>query len=308
MTAIASAKTAIVVGVRFHPIGKLYHFDSSHVADVKIGDRVIVETQRGAQMGEVVKFIELESQTDGGYKPIERLATPRDLMMAQQWQSKEIEAMINCRERAAQLRLNAKIVKAEYNFDGSRLTFFYSSKSDNDEKVETKSLYNDMSRLYPETHVDLRQIGPRDVAKIIGGAGACGLEQRCCSTFLTEFSPISIKMAKAQGISLNPDEITGMCGRLRCCLIYEYEQYVEARKLLPKRNKRVGTPKGAGKVLDVNPLKETVIVLVEDGRHEFHKNDLVPLDELEALESKANKPCGKHEGGGCDCGANRKRK
>ncbi len=122
----------------------------------------------------------------------------------------------------------------------------------------------------------MRQIGPRDVAKIIGGMGACGLETRCCSKFLTDFSPISIKMAKAQGISLTPSEITGMCGRLRCCLIYEYEQYVKARKTLPKRKKRVVTPNGEGMVIDVAPLSGMVTVKLEGDREPSHPPNLPP--------------------------------
>jgi cell fate regulator YaaT (PSP1 superfamily) len=303
MLATTQTPASAIIGVRFHKVGKLYHFDASGFPEVKMGDRVIVETQRGTQMGEVARFV---AQPDpGGHRPIERLATPRDLLMAQQWQAKETEAMINCRERASQLQLRVKIVRAEYNHDGSRLTFFFSS--DNDDRAETKSLPADMQKMHPATHVELRQIGPRDVAKLLGGAGACGLEQRCCSTFLTEFSPISIKMAKEQGISLNPDEIAGMCGRLRCCLVYEYEQYMEARKHLPKRGKRIGTPKGQGKVLDLNPLKETAIVLVDETRYEFTKDELIPLDELDVLAAKSNKPCDRHEGGGCDCGKSRKK-
>jgi cell fate regulator YaaT (PSP1 superfamily) len=121
--------------------------------------------------------------------------------------------------------------------------------------------------------------------------------------FLSEFSPISIKMAKAQGISLNPQEITGMCGRLRCCLVYEYEQYVEARKTLPKKNKRVVTPMGEGKVLEVFPLKQAVLVELGEGkRAEFLKHELQPFDELKALQTKAQGPCDRHENGGCDCG------
>ncbi len=121
-----------------------------------------------------------------------------------------------------------------------------------------------MQKQHPKSQVEMRQIGPRDMAKILGGMGACGMENRCCSKFLTEFSPISIKMAKEQGISLTPQEITGMCGRLRCCLVYEYEQYSEARKELPKRNKRVVTPLGEGKVVEVNPLQMTIRVEIQD--------------------------------------------
>jgi cell fate regulator YaaT (PSP1 superfamily) len=136
--------------------------------------------------------------------------------------------------------------------------------------------------------------------------GACGLEERCCSKFLTEFSPISIKMAKAQGISLNPQEITGMCGRLRCCLVYEYEQYVEARKTMPKRNKRVITPAGEGRVAEVLALKQSVIVALDDGkRAEFYLHELQPYDELKALQAKAMAPCGRHEAGQCTCGKDR---
>jgi cell fate regulator YaaT (PSP1 superfamily) len=143
--------------------------------------------------------------------------------------------------------------------------------------------------------------------------GACGLETRCCSQFLTDFSPISIKMAKEQGISLTPNEITGMCGRLRCCLIYEYEQYVEARKHLPKRNKRVLTPRGEGKVVDVLPMSNQVIVLLEgeEGKRFteiFENQDLQPWDELEALRRKSQAPCDRHNTGGCTCGKSSRRK
>ena len=146
-------------------------------------------------------------------------------------------------------------------------------------------------------------VGPRDVAKIMGGYGACG-SPRCCSTFLTEFSPVSIKMAKAQGVSLSPQEITGMCGRLRCCLVYEYEQYVEARKHLPRRGKTIGTPYGKGRVLDVRVIKDAILVELEDGeRREIFRSEFEPLDELNALKKKAEEGCSKHEEGGCDCGA-----
>jgi cell fate regulator YaaT (PSP1 superfamily) len=301
-----------IIGVRFSPIGKIYHFDSTQVANIKLGERVIVDTARGRHLGEVVQFLpEKPSAPEGGWKYVERRATPRDLLLQQTWQAKQTEAMINCRARAAELALQQlKIVAAEYNYDGSRLTFMYSTETD--EKTDLKSLKKDMQDLYPKTHIEVRQIGPRDVAKLLGGMGACGLETRCCSKFLTEFSPISIKMAKEQGISLTPSEITGMCGRLRCCLIYEFEQYVEARKQLPKRNKRVITPRGEGKVLDVLPMENKVMVLLdaesEEGRQImaiFERDDLQPWDELEALRRKSQEPCDRHEGGGCTCGKSR---
>ncbi len=291
-----------IIGVRFTKIGKIYHFNSNAVPDVGVGEHVIVDTSRGKHLGEVVQRVqETPPQPEGGWKSVERRATPRDLLLQQSWQNKQTEAMINCRARAAEIGLtDIKIIAAEYNYDGSRLAFLFSTESE--DKVDLKSLKKDMHELYPTTHIEMRQIGPRDVAKLLGGMGACGIETRCCSKFLTDFSPISIKMAKEQGISLTPNEITGMCGRLRCCLIYEYEQYVEARKTLPKRNKRVLTPKGEGKVLDVNPLKQTLLVQLEDMRHEFHKDDLQPLEELQALQNKSGQTCSKHASGGCNCG------
>ena len=298
-----------IIGVRFMRVGKLYHFDAASFPDVRPGDRVIVETTRGRQLGEVVNLVPEEKQSPppGGYKSIEGVATARDLAVEQMWKGKETEAMINARERAHQLELrDVKVVKADFSYDGTRLTFLISGPDDGAGRLETRSLREDMQNLYREQQVTLRQIGPRDVAKLLGGMGACGLETRCCSSFLTEFSPVSIRMAKEQGLSLNPEEITGMCGRLRCCLVYEFEQYVAARKQLPKRNKIVVTPRGEGKVLDVNPLKQTVFCLVQENDqvrvYEFMKDDLQPREELEALQKKAAAPCDRHESGGCNCG------
>lgn len=301
-----------IIGVRFSKVGKIYHFDSSTVPDLKVGEQVIVDTTRGRHLGEVVQTLtEIPPQPEGGWKMVERRANPRDLLLQQSWRQKQTEAMINCRTRAAELGLldTIKIVAAEYNYDGSRLAFLFSTELE--EKVDLKSLRKDMAEMHPHTHIEMRQIGPRDVAKILGGMGACGIETRCCSKFLTEFSPISIKMAKEQGISLTPEEITGMCGRLRCCLIYEYEQYVEARKTLPKRNKRVVTPKGEGKVIDVMPMSDKVMVLIEvEGErpqyHSFLREEIQPWDELEALRRKSEAPCDRHEGGGCTCGKAKK--
>ena len=294
-----------IVGIRFQKVGKVYHFDASGCQDLQLGDHAVVETSRGRQLGEVVQIIETPAPPqEGSWKPIQRRATPRDLVMRQIWHKKEIEAMINCRAKVAELGIQGvKIVAAEFTFDGSRLSFLFSTEAE--EKIDLRALRNAMQRTYPRSHVEMRQIGPRDVAKILGGMGACGLENRCCSMFLTEFSPISIKMAKEQGISLTPTEITGMCGRLRCCLVYEYEQYVEARKQLPKRGKRVITPLGEGKVIDIYPLKQSVFVALDSGNsQEFPHADIQPWEELEALRKKSQAPCDKHEGGGCDCGKN----
>jgi len=292
--------TGHIAGVRFFEVGKLYHFGCEHLPDLMVGDWVIVETARGRQMGQVMSLLPLdESHKERDYKPILRKATPTDTLSQKLWQAREVEALINCREKAAELGgfKDAKFIAAQYNFDGTLLTFLFTAE----DKLNTNKLRSVLQRSY-KAKVELRQIGPRDVAKLIGGMGACGIP-RCCSTHLTDFSPISIKMAKAQGISLNPSEITGMCGRLRCCLIYEYEQYVEARKQLPKRNKRVDTPHGEGRVIDVHPLRDAVSVMVEETRYLVEREDLVPIEEWEALKAKAETPCSKSDDEPCECGA-----
>jgi cell fate regulator YaaT (PSP1 superfamily) len=280
-----------IVGVRFSRVGKVYHFDASGVDGIKIDDSVIVETSRGLQLGQVALIVVKPSAPpDGSWKRVDRLATARDLMLRQSWQKLEPEVVAAGRQRARELALEGiKVIAAEYAFDGSRLTVLFSSETD--EKMEIKSLKQDLQRQFGPAQVELKQIGPRDVAKFFGGMGACGLENRCCTRFLTEFSSISIKMAKEQGISLTPTEITGMCGRLRCCLIYEYELYVAARQLLPKRNKRVITPQGEGRVVDVIPLRDMVLVeLPELGVRQFARLECQPAEELEALQKKAQNP------------------
>ena len=297
-----------IVGIRFQKVGKVYHFDASKNRDLQIGDHAVVETSRGRQLGEIVLILkDLSASHNGSWKPIKRKATPRDLVLRQIYHKKELEAVINCRAKAAELGVKGvKFVSADYSFDGSRLSIQYISETEG--KVNLNKLRTALKRTYPRTRVELRQIGPRDVAKILGGMGACGLEKRCCTMFMTEFSPISIKMAKEQGISLTPSEITGMCGRLRCCLIYEYEQYVEARKRLPRRKKRVVTPLGEGIVVDIYPLTESLRVELDSGgKHEFPHDEIQPYDELEALRKKAQAPCDKHEGGNCDCGQSDKK-
>ncbi len=292
-----------IVGIRFQKLGKTYHFDASRDADLSLGDFAVVHTRRGRQLGQVVQVLgESDLSKEGSWKPIERKATPRDLVLRQTWHKKETKATIDCRAAAAELNIrDVKFVASEYSFDGKNLTILYSFEGDG--KPDLSKLLRRLRKQHKGTKVEMRLIGPRDVAKILGGMGACGLETRCCAKFLTEFSPISIKMAKSQGVSLNPAEITGMCGRLRCCLIYEYEAYVKARKELPKMNKRVVTPLGTGRVVNIMPLKEAVIVDVPDhGRMEFLKHELEPWDELEALRRKSQEPCDRHENGGCDCG------
>jgi len=293
---------AYIIGIRFNQVGKIYHFDASRFRDISGGDFAVVETSRGQQLGEVVQILEdPSSPLEGKWKPILRKATPRDLVRRQYWQRKELEATNNCRAKASGIHLDdVKIVSSEFSFDGSRLTFLYSTEAG--AKVDLSILRNKIKRAYPHCRIEMRQVGPRDVAKIFGGMGACGLDTRCCSIFLTDFSPISIKMAKEQGISLSPSEITGMCGRLRCCLMFEYDQYIKARKRLPKRGKVVVTPKGDGKVIDILPLKNAVLVdLGDTGKFEFEVDELEPYEELEALKKKSQRNCKKKGGENSGC-------
>jgi cell fate regulator YaaT (PSP1 superfamily) len=290
-----------IVGIRFQKVGKVYHFDASNYRDIQVGDFAVVDTSRGRQLGEVIVIISNPAPPpEGSWKAISRRATPRDLVLRQIWLEKEAEAVINCREKATEIGYDGvKIISAEFSFDGERLSYLYTSEAE--ESVDLKKLRLAMKRIYPHARIEIRQIGPRDVAKCLGGMGACGLEMRCCSMFLTDFSPISIKMAKEQGISLTPSEITGMCGRLRCCLVYEFEQYIEARKNLPRRGKRVVTPLGEGKVVDVFPIKSVLSVELENGVVQEFANELVqPWEELEELKKKAQAPCNQHPEDGCE--------
>lgn len=293
---------ATVIGVRFQKLGKTYHFSTGDTDNIDPGDHVIVSTKRGLQLGQVINFISPEEVfRPKSMRSIERKANPRDMVLRQVWQDKELNALITVREQAHQLRLrDVKFIKAEYNFDGSWLTVLYTTEN---KGMNLDRLSGEVGRIL-QVRTDMQLIGPRDVAKIIGGYGACG-GPRCCSTFITEFSPVSIKMAKEQGISLSPSEITGVCGRLRCCLVYEYEQYVEAKKKLPRKGKKIGTPHGEGVVVDIRALAEAVVVRLDaDNKYvEVTLAEFEPIEELKALEEKAKQGCSKHENGGCDCGA-----
>ncbi|MEA3340633.1 MAG: regulatory iron-sulfur-containing complex subunit RicT [Chloroflexota bacterium] len=265
-----------VVGVRFQPTGKIYDFYAADRQDLRPGDFVLVETVRGQQLGEAVSMRPLhEGENTKKLKPVQRRANGLDLARRRQWQRKEKDALIIAREAAEQLGLPLKIVSAEYTFDGRRLTLLYVSEK---KDLNLKRLQQRLQRAV-DVRIDLRHIGPRDHAKLLGGYGACG-EPRCCSRFLPGFRRVSIKMAKVQGVSLSPSEITGMCKRLRCCLTYEHEQYREACKMMPRRRKRVKTPHGEGKVIDLLPLEGVVVVRIDDCRVE------VAVEEVEMIKKK----------------------
>ena len=266
---------ALIVGIRFHKGGKTYHFDASSVSDIQLDDFVIVETSRGQQLGRVVSFLEQKEKDDRNWKPILRSATPRDLVLRQVWENKEVKVLEKCRVIAKEEKVleEVKFVSAEFSLEGKNLVILYCYEGEKDLKLN--GLENQLKKAYPDVKLEMRRIGPRDSAKIIGGMGACGREIRCCTEFMTEFVPISIKMAKTQGISLAPSEITGMCGRLRCCLMHEHDQYLQAKKHMPKRGKRVITPRGEGKVVRLNPLGQVVSVdLGEQGIIDFDPEEI----------------------------------
>jgi cell fate regulator YaaT (PSP1 superfamily) len=259
-----------IVGIQFNTVGKHYHFDAKGLTDLRPGDRVVVNTSRGKQLGIVTGYIP-EGELEGrACKPIERRATPRDLVMQQQWEARALSVVATCVEKAEELGLTGlKFIQAEFNFDGSQVTILYTTEK---KRGDLGELQRELRRLL-RTRVELFQAGPRDLAKTLDGLGACGVP-RCCSRFLTRFSSVSIRMAKAQNISLTPSEITGVCGRLRCCLAYEYEQYVEAAEGLPRRGKDVVTPYGKGRVVEVRTLAGDTVVDVDGVRHVVMREDL----------------------------------
>lgn len=261
-----------VVGVRFQEGGKIYSFLPGSCTDLVPGDFVVVDTAWGRQIGQVVyiRHVPPEKRRED-LKRVLRRATGADLILRQELTEKARDILAQLRTRALRQNIPVKFATAEFTLDGKRLTILYETEA----KVDLEGLRKELAETL-QVQVELRQIGPRDRAKLLGGYGACG-EPRCCSRFLAEFAPVSIRMGKTQGISLTPSDITGMCGRLRCCLAYEYEVYLEAIQGLPKLKSIVQTPHGVGKVVDLLPLKGAVIVQIEDRRIE------VPADQVEVL-------------------------
>jgi len=245
---------ARVVGVRFRRAGKIYYFDATRFEDLEVDEYLVLDTARGRALGRVVAPPQEVSEPSQYLKPIERRATPLDLSERERYRLQEREALERCREKVAEHGLEMKLIKAEYNFDGSRLVVYFGAEK----RVDFRELIRDLARTL-KTRVELRQVGVRDEAKLLGGLGRCG-RLLCCATHLCEFSPVSIKMARLQDVSLSPAEISGVCGRLLCCLAYESETYRSLKERFPKVGAMVETPYGRGKVKSVNVLKETVEV------------------------------------------------
>ena len=251
---------ANIVGIRFMQAGKIYSFDAAGL-DLKVNDLVVVETNRGIEMGKVI--IGVKEITPGEnaepFKPVIRIATPEDIAQAQFQRDRAKKALTKSKELIGNLNLPMKVIYSQYNLDGSHLIiFFYSEK-----RVDFRELVRKLSHEL-RTHVELRQVGARDEAKLIGGVGKCGC-QLCCVAFLSEFMPVSIKMAKEQDIALNPMKTSGLCGRLLCCLGYEYEQYHEMKGKLPDIGQEITTRMGKAKIVGRNVIKDTVMAELETG-------------------------------------------
>lgn len=250
-----------VVGVRFKRAGKIYYFDPEQWSIIT-GNSVIVETARGLEYGEVVvgpKVVE-ESELVLPLKKVIRIATDADKEQIQENKSKEKEAFEICEQKIKKHKLDMKLVDVEFTFDASKIIFYFTAEG----RIDFRELVKDLASVF-RTRIELRQIGIRDEAKMIGGLGCCG-RPLCCSTFLGDFEPVSIKMAKEQNLSLNPTKISGVCGRLMCCLRYENSHYQEARKNMPSVGAEVLTEAGKGRITEVNPLKNTVKVEIYDSK------------------------------------------
>lgn len=264
-----------VVGVRFKKAGKIYYFDPNDIP-LSVGNHVIVETSRGLEFGEVVVGPKEVPEEDivPPLKKVLRQATEEDIQKVEENKIREQKAFDICLKKIEKHQLPMKLVGVEYTFDNSKIIFYFTA----DGRVDFRELVKDLAAVF-RTRIELRQIGVRDEAKMIGGLGLCG-RTMCCELFLGEFEPVSIKMAKEQNLSLNPSKISGVCGRLMCCLKYEQEFYEEASKRMPKVNKEVITPRGVGTVESCNYLRETVKVKIvqEDGTPELAE---FPVEDIQ---------------------------
>ncbi len=262
-----------VIGVRFQQNGKMYYFDADTFSPT-MGDYVIVNTSRGADLGEVVM----------GARPVEddtfrtplgkmiRQATDQDIHHATENREREKEAFAVCQKKIGEHKLEMKLVSVECAFDNSKILFYFTANG----RVDFRALVKDLASVF-KTRIELRQIGVRDEARMLGGLGPCG-RAICCGTFLSDFQPVSIKMAKEQSLSLNPTKISGVCGRLMCCLKYEQDHYEQTRKRMPRIGREVITPEGNGTVCELNVVKETVSVRITKGDDSEVKT--FPLDQI----------------------------
>ncbi len=275
--------TIRVVGVRFKEVGKIYYFDPMDI-EIRAGEHVIVETARGMEFGDVVvgpREVD-ERNVVLPLKKIVRKATEEDRQQLEENQADERDALKICQGKIQEHRLPMKLINVEYTFDRSKAIFYFTAEG----RVDFRNLVKDLAGIF-RTRIELRQIGVRDEAKMVGGLGSCGREL-CCCTFLGDFETVSIKMAKEQNLSLNPTKISGICGRLMCCLKYENEVYEKAKAHMPREGSRVRTPLGVGRVTSANVIQEIVAVRFADDKQEIFEVAEVqraepdtPLDVLE---------------------------
>ncbi len=269
-----------IIGVKFNNAGKAYYFDPKGI-HAKAGDHVLAETAHGVEMGKVVIPNQMvdESEIVSPLKPIQRIATEQDFKQVEENKEKEKEAFTLAVEKIAEHNLDMKLVDAEYTFDRSKIIFYFTA----DGRVDFRDLVKSLASVF-RTRIELRQIGVRDEARQLGSYGICG-RYLCCSGFLNDFHPVSIKMAKEQGLSLNPTKISGVCGRLMCCLQYEQDAYEDMLKRLPKKGEKVGTPDGEGVVADVATLKGNVRVRFQEGEDAVRFENY-SVDKLRSLTGR----------------------
>ncbi len=284
-----------VIGVRFKSSGRIYYFDPLEF-EFNEGDGVIVETARGQEYGEVAQVAMEVEETSlvSPLKPVVRPATEQDTSMREQNNAKEDDAFHICQQKIEQHKLDMHLVNAEYTFNGSKLVFYFTA----DERVDFRELVKDLASQF-RTRIELRQIGVRDEAKMLGGLGFCG-RVVCCKSFLDDFHPVSIKMAKEQNLSLSPTKISGLCGRLMCCLQYEQACYEEMKRKMPHVNRDIQTPDGIGTVVENNVITEKtkVRLTMPDGTidvREFHYGMLAKPGEPLPVPPSAPQPAAKAE-------------
>lgn len=251
-----------IVEVRLRDSGQTIYCDTSGQINLKEGDFVILEFDRGLDYGQIISDPQamLDVRIEGSPKKIMRLASEQDLKQIEDNREKAKEAISICLNKIQEHKLDMKLIEVEYSFDRSKIIFYFTAEG----RVDFRSLVKDLAKVF-KARIELRQIGVRDEAKLFGGYGPCG-RPLCCATFLKDFEPVTIKMAKEEGLPLNPPKISGLCGRLMCCLSFEYETYKILSKGLPKEGERIHTQEGKGKVISVNVFKRTATVELEDGK------------------------------------------
>lgn len=267
-----------VVGVRFQEDGKMQYYEIDPSLSPRVGDYVITESAHGVDLGEMIMGINeiAEEQVRDALPHVIRIATPQDIQQATDNRAREREAYRVCQRKIAEHKLEMKLVSVECTFDRSKMMFYFTANG----RVDFRALVKDLASTF-KTRIELRQIGVRDEARMLGGLGPCG-RPICCGAFLNDFQPVSIKMAKEQNLSLNPTKISGVCGRLMCCLKYEQDQYEQTRKKMPRVGREVTTPDGSGIVCDLNIVKETVSVRIPNG--DTTEIRTYPLDQISRPE------------------------